>query len=741
MITSSRKFSSGILSFFIFYLIWGSGLPAAQAGQYDIQVDFTFDSTADPSKQVVGYRLYQQGNPACDSSSYDLQSMTCVITSDPGTYNFTMSARYSDQTESPQSTPFPFTINEDTRVIPLVAQMTASSQQGETPFTTTFNSSGSTGIITGYSWNFGDGGTASGPTAEHTYQSPGTYTATLTIHNTEGESSQSSLTITATAPAVPEPPPAPPVAVISSSTAMGEAPLAVQFDGSNSSDPDSQTLSYSWDFGDGRKSEGIQVSHTYTEPGTHQATLSVTDETGLSSQAAMSIVINAPPPAPPVAVISSSTAMGEAPLAVQFDGSNSSDPDSQTLSYSWDFGDGRKSEGIQVSHTYTEPGTYQATLSVTDETGLSSQAATPIVINAPPPPVNEPPTAVLTLSELQGNAPLTVTFSADGSSDPDGSIAEYLWSFGDGATATGISAEHSYTEADDYTVTLQVTDNGGETGSAATVITVLAEDESLFLYELGELEIDHEWLQVKFTQQFTNPAVVCGPPTINGSDPVTVRVRNLTQDGFEVRIQEWDYLDGTHNPEVISFFAMEQGTYTLPDGTMIEAGTFTGASSYQTFALQQPQGSTPVILTQIVSEDMKNAVTGRVRKVDSTQFQYKLQEQEKTKNFHDLETVSYIAWQQGSGMLASDLYYESAATPDSITHKWYDLEFQKQFTEPPLFLADMQSCDGGDSSIVRAQNITGTSIQINIEEEQSKDSEVRHTTETTGYIVFGFPSN
>ncbi len=347
----------------------------------------------------------------------------------------------------------------------------------------------------------------------------------------------------------------------------------------------------------------------------------------------------------------------------------------------------------------------------------------------------------MTLSDLQGNAPLTVTFSAAESADPDGTLTEYLWHFGDGSSATGITAEHTYTEPADYTVTLQVSDDGGETASASTIITVLAEDEALFLYELGEVEIDHEWLQVPFTQQFTNPAIVCGPLTRNDSDPATVRVRNVTQYGFEVRIQEWDYLDGTHAPEIISFFVMEQGTYTLPDGTMIEAGTFTGTSSYQNIALQQPQDAPPVILTQIISENELDAVSGRVRKVGSSQFQYMLQEQESTKNAHIPETVTYIAWQPGSGMLSSELYYETAATPDSITHDWFGLEFQKQFTEPPLFLADMQSCDGGEPSTIRTQNLTSSSVQIHIEEEQSKNSEVKHTTETAGYIAFGFPSN
>ena len=740
MIRSPRKRSFVISSLFVFLLLMGLEPSAAYAGQYDIQVDFAFDSAADPNKQVIGYRLYQEGNPACDSDIYDLQSMTCLITSSAGTFNFTMSAIYDDGNESPQSAPFPFTLAQEDLVIPLVAQLSVSSQEGEVPFSATFSGTDSTGTIASYSWDFGDGATAAGPTADYTYQTPGIYTATLTIYSSEGDSSQSSAVITATQPILPEPPPAPPLAAISSSSTAGEAPLAIQFDGSGSAAIDHPIVSYSWDFGDGSAAEGSQVSHSYIEPGTYQATLTVTDEIGLTAQATRTIVVS-PPPVPPSAVISSSSTAGEAPLAVQFDGNGSAATDHPIVSYSWDFGDGSTAEGMQVSHSYTEPGTYQAMLTVTDEIGLTARASTPIVISAPAPPENEPPVAVMTLSEPQGKAPLLVTFSAAESSDPDGIITEYVWNFGDGSSVTGITAEHSYTEAADYTVTLQISDDGGETASASTIITVLAEDEALFLYELGEIEIDHEWLQVDFTQQFTNPAVICGPPTINGAEPVTVRVRNVTQDGFEVRIQEWDYLDGTHYPEIITFFAMEQGTYTLPDGTMIEAGTFTGTSSFQSFALQQPQNSPPVILTQIVTENELDAVTGRVRKVASTLFQYKLQEQESTKNAHIPETVTYIAWQPGSGMLSSELYYEAAETPDGITHKWFDLEFQKQFTETPLFLADMQSCDGGDSSILRAQDLTNSSIKINIEEEQSKDSEVRHTTETAGYIVFGFPSN
>ena len=70
---------------------------------------------------------------------------------------------------------------------------------------------------------------------------------------------------------------------------------------------------------------------------------------------------------PPVAVASVSPLGGVAPLAVQFTGSGSSDPEFTTLTYGWDFGDGGSSTQADPAHTYTNPGTYTATLTVTDQ--------------------------------------------------------------------------------------------------------------------------------------------------------------------------------------------------------------------------------------------------------------------------------------------------------------------------------------------------------------------------------------
>ncbi|MEK7408120.1 MAG: PKD domain-containing protein [Acidobacteriota bacterium] len=85
---------------------------------------------------------------------------------------------------------------------------------------------------------------------------------------------------------------------------------------------------------------------------------------------------------------------------------------------------------------------------------------------------NQPPVAVLSAAPASGIVPLTVSFSGTSSYDPDGSITAYAWEFGDGATASGATAAHTFNAAGTYTALLRVTDNSGATGQATQIITV-----------------------------------------------------------------------------------------------------------------------------------------------------------------------------------------------------------------------------------------------------------------------------
>src|SRR5438477_582414 len=138
----------------------------------------------------------------------------------------------------------------------------------------------------------------------------------------------------------------------------------VRFDGGDSFDPHDTINAYAWTFGDGGSASGSVVSHAYTTPGTYCVMLTVTDsrgrrasDTALVSVAKRSLVANAGP--------DQTASVGS---AVTFSGSGS-DLGGTVVSYSWDFGDGTSATGATVSHIYTAPGSYTATLTVMDDRG------------------------------------------------------------------------------------------------------------------------------------------------------------------------------------------------------------------------------------------------------------------------------------------------------------------------------------------------------------------------------------
>ncbi|WP_456789859.1 PKD domain-containing protein, partial [Cellulomonas sp. P5_C5] len=174
----------------------------------------------------------------------------------------------------------------------------------------------------------------------------------------------------------------------------------------------------------------------------------------------------AAPNQPPVAAFTSPTNG----LAVDVEGSGSTDPDGTIASYAWSYGDGATATGVDpTAHTYSTAGTYTVTLTVTDDDGATGVATREVTV-APPAP-NQPPVAAFTATPTG----LSVTVDGSGSSDPDGTVASHAWTFGDGGTATGPTPPaHAYATAGTYTVTLTVTDDDGAPTSLAKDVTVTA---------------------------------------------------------------------------------------------------------------------------------------------------------------------------------------------------------------------------------------------------------------------------
>ena len=334
-----------------------------------------------------------------------------------------------------------------------VADFSANPTSGETPLTVAFTNL-TTGDVSGYSWDFGDGNGSTATEPSHIYTSAGTYTVTLTATGPGGsDTAVCSSCITVEDPPPPPPPPAP-VAAFSLSPSSGDAPLSVNFTNESSGD----ISGYSWDFGDGNTSTASNPSHVYTVAGSYTVTLTATGPGGSDTAVCGGcVVVSDPPPPPPSAPIadfSVSTTSGETPLTVDFSNLSSGD----ISGYNWDFGDGNGSTATNPSHTYTVAGNYTVTLTATGPGGSDTAICSNcITVTDPPPPPPPAPVADFTLTPDNGDAPLTVAFSNLSSGD----ISSYSWDFGDGNGSSATSPSHTYTSAGTYTVTLTATGPGG----------------------------------------------------------------------------------------------------------------------------------------------------------------------------------------------------------------------------------------------------------------------------------------
>ena len=359
------------------------------------------------------------------------------------------------------------------------------------------------GSISSWQWVFGDGGTGTGKNVVHEYAEAGEYTVKLTVTDNKGATDTLSTEIT-----VDNPPATGPVAAFTHAATGSK----VTVDGSASTAPAGSSIdSYTWDFGDGSgTSSGVNQTHSYEAPGSYTVKLTVV-AAGKSNSVSQILTVTAT--TPPVAAFRITTTG----TTIEVDASDSTPGDAPLSSYAWDFGDGGTATGKTTQHTYTADGNYTVMLTVRDADGGESTAtqATNVVNNAP--------VAAFTLS----SAGLDITVDGTDSSDADGTIDSYHWSFGDGTpTASGKTASHQYASDGTYIVKLTVTDNQGKTGSLQQTVNVTSVPEPRELASdsfsrsassgWGSAEQGGNWLRAGSAANF---AVANGAGTIKMSTP------------------------------------------------------------------------------------------------------------------------------------------------------------------------------------------------------------------------------
>ncbi|MBW2645062.1 MAG: cadherin-like domain-containing protein [Deltaproteobacteria bacterium] len=361
-------------------------------------------------------------------------------------------------------------------------------------------------------------------------------------------------------------------------------------------------------------------------------------------------------------------------------------------------------------------------------------------------PPNIPPLASDGSLTTATGTPFSGTLSAI---DPDKDVLTYMIvSNGSSGTVTltdATTGTYTYTPNANATgtdmFTFKVSDGDAYSDVATVTVKIIPKKrfEGDLIFEIGEVDVNHNWMRVSFIKAFNDPVIVAKPVAYNGSNPCVARIRNMDATGFDIRLQEWEYLDGKHALETVNYMAVERGSYVLSDGICIEAGRFNTdkTGSFKMVAFGQSFRVAPVVIASVSSFNGRDAVTGRLQNIGPKDFEFMMQEQESNAQKHKIETISYIAWEPSSGTLG-DLTFEVHRVDDVVDSRWKPVVFQRTFTKPPLFLADIQTTEGIETATLRYQKKDAGKVEVKIEEEQSKDKEMDHTIEVLGYVVFAF---
>jgi len=310
----------------------------------------------------------------------------------------------------------------------------------------------STGDITSWSWDFGDGGTSSDQNPSNTYSSEGAYTVSLTVTGPDGSDTETKETyVKIYTPMVP-------IANFSREPVDNDDPMAIRFTDDSScgatlaSYPSIGAISlggittWEWDFGDGSGSYDRNPIHYYRNTGTFTVSLTVTGPGGSDTiirEGYIQFTAGAP-----VADFTATPRSGNNPLVVQFTGTSTGDITSRL----WNFGDGTTSTEQNPSNTYQNAGSYTVSLTVTGPEGSNTKTMEDYIQVTSAAPV-----ANFTATPRNGNLPLTVQFTGTST----GNITSRVWDFGDGTTSMERSTSHTYQKAGSYTVSLTVTGPGG----------------------------------------------------------------------------------------------------------------------------------------------------------------------------------------------------------------------------------------------------------------------------------------
>jgi len=250
----------------------------------------------------------------------------------------------------------------------------------------------------------------------------------------------------------------------------------------------------------------------------------------------------------------------------------------------------------------------------------------------------------------------------------------------------------------------------------------------------GVMEFTSEhWKTIHLPFNFAdNPIIFTQLVTNNEATAATVRLRNVTQNQFEIRLQEAEIDDGVHAKESVAWMAMESGEQT--ENYHWQADTIPVNHTWATVAFNQSFANIPLFFANMQTTRDADAGTVRNNSVNWNNGKIRIQEERSVdlNLVHNTETVGYLAIDNTDNLhnQVGETFGETGRI--KTTNEWTTVTLSNTYYNP-VVIANSLSIDDFDPATVRIQNVTANSFQVKVEEWSYLDGE--HQAETIGYLV------
>lgn len=309
---------------------------------------------------------------------------------------------------------------------------------------------------------------------------------------------------------------------------------SITFDAGKSSVSGSTLEHYVWEFGDGATTNETseETTHTYAEDGNYNVTLRVKSADGRAADLTKTVTVYNEAPTANFTYSAQSLEVGK---SISFDGTGSSDSDGSISRYEWDFGDGAAATGATPTHTYSSPGNYTVSLTVTDNDGSSRTTNREIRISDSRPSVSTVSVedAPINYSDAATTQNITVVFDEPMNT----SVLPSVTVTNDEGATVDATPDVGWINATAYSERVNIRQTGIETTATVSVSDGRDTDDNVqnpnpdesntFLIDTdqpGDIDSIRTPIIINASNESAVPVVVTNPSTLDGDEEIRVSV-------------------------------------------------------------------------------------------------------------------------------------------------------------------------------------------------------------------------